>query len=124
MRYRIVSLVLIAFMATGFSWGSKKEKKVEPEPSYRTSAPKSSSASKTATSAPRAATAVPADTEEFPSELIGALAKGNEEERQARIASLKRLSVALSEMKQKNAASEGPSASPESAKQTSWRTSY
>lgn len=122
MGYRIISILLVAFMVTGFSWGRKKEE----EPVKKTATQKYTTSSSSATSkasAKTASTAAPAEGE-FPSELIGALAKGNEQERQARIESLKRLSQALSDMKKKSAEGETTVASTETVQKSSWRTSY
>lgn len=124
MGYRIISILLVAFMVTGFSWGRKKEDEqpVKSTTQKYTSTSSSSTMSKTAKQNASTA-AAPADGE-FPSELIGALAKGNEQERRARIESLKRLSTALSDMKKKSAEGEAAVASTETVQKSSWRTSY
>lgn len=123
MKYRILSIVMIAFLATGFSWGRKDDSKESEVKQTKSTTYTSSASTSRYTSSTSTAAAAPASGE-FPTELIGALAKGSEAERQARIESLKRLSKALSDMKQKSAEGEATVASTESVQKSSWRTSY
>ncbi len=105
MGYRVLTVLMITFLVTGFGWGKKEEttkKKTEQSSSYvATPASKPSSASSTtsSTNSYKAQSTVSSGEEQFPTGLISTIASGDEDTRKARIDSLKRLSQALSEMK-------------------------
>ena len=108
MGYRIMALLLACFMVTGFSWGRKAKdetKKEEKKSSYSSYSSEKQTTSRSAVKKP-VRSGAPAEDVDFPKELIGSLAKGSEQERKARIESLKRLSAALSQMNRESQSAE------------------
>ena len=126
MVQRVLAVLLVSSLTVGFAWGGRDEEKATEEVSEAKSAVGSGysdaksktqqavgsakSAASPASKAPvRAATPAPAN-QEFPTELLGQLASGDEETRRARMESLKRLSQALSQMNERSEAAAGGTA--------------
>lgn len=130
MATNMIALVLTAFLVSGFSWGRTETADSQNNGSSLESTSKSSyntrntatAQSPTRSPSPRKAVndriantsyksspqspAPDAAAGAFPTALISSLASGDEEERQARIESLRRLSQAMSKMRAQNAGAE------------------
>ncbi len=127
MGYRVLTVLMITFLVTGFGWGKKEEttkKKNEQSSSYvATPASKPSFVSSTPSYNAQSQSVVSSGEEQFPTELISTIASGDEDTRKARIDSLKRLSQALSEMKNDGGNTATTETAP-AANQTSSNSTY
>lgn len=133
MFHKVCALMIIVMMLSGFSWGRKESKKKEVPQAVSQEAPKEETAQETEWGynywedtpenaeekpeaeevkesdealASRPAAEVNPAADEIPAKMIKALASGTDEQRRARVESLRRLSAALQSLNKKRGAGE------------------